>query len=92
MRFLTDTDDEVFDLLIGYAGSSEIVSEVMARPGRDSVRLPQVIKEIDELLAARKIQAGQASQSALRSRALEVPHTLAGAGTAAAGAMAVSPI
>ncbi|CAN5885071.1 hypothetical protein BH11PSE13_BH11PSE13_40170 [soil metagenome] len=86
MRFLTDTDDEVFDLLIGYAGSSEIVSEVMARPGRDSVRLPQVIKEIDELLAARK------SQAALRSRALDVPQAMAGSTATAAGAMAVSSI
>ena len=86
MRFLTDTDDEVFDLLIGYAGSSEIVSEVMARPGRDSVRLPQVIKEIDELLAARK------SQAALRSRVLDVPHAMAGSAATVAGAMAVAPV
>lgn len=81
MRFLTDTDDEVFDLLIGYAGSSEIVSEVMARPGRDSVRLPQVIKEIDELLAARK------SQAALRSRMIEVPPPMESSGAMAASSL-----
>ncbi|MDM0025912.1 hypothetical protein [Variovorax saccharolyticus] len=54
MRFLTDTDDEVFDLLISYAGSNEVVSEVLSRPGRDHVSLSQVIMEIDELLASRK--------------------------------------
>jgi len=86
MRFLTDTDDEVFDLLIRYAGSSEIVSEVMARPGRDSVRLPQVIKEIDELLAARK------SQAALRSRYLDVPHAPIGASSATAATAGIAPI
>ncbi len=72
MRFTTNGDKEVFDVLIEYAGGDELLSAVLSKPGRREVEFDQVIRELDAL---RAIQGDAPSGGQPPGTPLQVQHS-----------------